>query len=471
MVKGLTSNVSYQYDSANRLTTAGGQAYTFDANGNLLNDGQNTYAYDSANRLSSVSSGQSTVSSYQYSGLGDRLSQDGVNYTLDLNAELTQVLSDGTNTYTYGLGRISQTNTNTEYFLGDALGSVRQLVNNAGEVTLTKSYDPYGNVVSSTGSGSSAYAYTGEQQDASGLTYLRARYYNPLDGRFISRDTWDGNYNSPQSLNRWNYVGGNPVNLTDPSGRFPEWCKSMGDRIQYEDCVRRHYGLSASIYHQVMPPDQQGGTSGCWNGPVAYKAPGYLEGYSIAFSFGASYSRGTELVFDFGTMEKGLFNYETAGITIEAGISVMEYHGVIAGFNNIDTIDSKYKGSYMFFGGGVNTGFPGLNLGVGAVGFASFDGELRGVSEYYSIGGGVSLIPGLSLAGGVGISNWHPGYQKQSYILNDGRANLPLLIQDITLDPDSPARVPVPSNLVKMLGIELATYYSWIYDEIHVNSK
>jgi uncharacterized protein RhaS with RHS repeats len=53
------------------------------------------------------------------------------------------------------------------------------------------------------------------------LLYLRARYYNPADGRFLSRDTWGGNYNSPQSLNRWNYTQSNPINYTDPSGFIP----------------------------------------------------------------------------------------------------------------------------------------------------------------------------------------------------------------------------------------------------------
>ena len=71
----------------------------------------------------------------RYNGLGDRLSQNGVNYTLDLNAGLTQVLDDGTTSYTYGLGRNSQTNTTTDYFLGDALGSVRQLTSQSGQVT------------------------------------------------------------------------------------------------------------------------------------------------------------------------------------------------------------------------------------------------------------------------------------------------------------------------------------------------
>jgi len=137
-----------------------------------------------------------------------------------LNAGLTQVLSDGTNTYLYGNGRISQTNSTTEYFLGDALGSVRQLADPAGAVTLTQSYAPYGDVVNSVGTSQTSYAYTGENRDANGLTYLRARYYTPTDGRFTSRDTWPGDYNRPLSLNRWNYVEGNPVNRTDPSGQF-----------------------------------------------------------------------------------------------------------------------------------------------------------------------------------------------------------------------------------------------------------
>jgi RHS repeat-associated protein len=59
------------------------------------------------------------------------------------------------------------------------------------------------------------------QDAASGMVYLRARYYASDTGRFISRDTWEGNYNQPLSLNRWNYVEGNPVNYSDPNGKSP----------------------------------------------------------------------------------------------------------------------------------------------------------------------------------------------------------------------------------------------------------
>jgi len=145
---GISATVNYDYDAANRLTTVGAQTYTFDANGNLLTDGLNTYTYDSANRLTSVNN----TETYTYNGLGDRLTQNGVQYTLDLNAGLTQVLSDGPTSYTYGLGRISQQSGSTaEYFLSDALGSVRQLTDQYGELVYTQSYDPYGVVTSSSG--------------------------------------------------------------------------------------------------------------------------------------------------------------------------------------------------------------------------------------------------------------------------------------------------------------------------------
>ena len=104
---------------------------------------------------------------YSYNGLGDRLSETAnsqtTHYTMDLNAGLTQVLQDGTNTYLYGAGRVAQYGANgPEYYLGDALGSVRQMVDANGDVTLGRMYKPYGGVLSSTGSGATSYGFTNE---------------------------------------------------------------------------------------------------------------------------------------------------------------------------------------------------------------------------------------------------------------------------------------------------------------------
>jgi len=178
---------------------------------------------------------------FKYTGLGDRRQQTvngtPTTYTLDLNAGLTQVLADGANIYLYGNGRIyQQTGGSVAYFLGDALGSVRQLVSSAGNVTLAKNYEAYGTVLSSAGSGASMYGYTGEQTDNTGLVFLRARYYAPTQGRFIQHDAWPGNYQQPHTLNGWNYTEGNPVNHTDPSGHDPSWCDG---RLDADVCYAR----------------------------------------------------------------------------------------------------------------------------------------------------------------------------------------------------------------------------------------
>ncbi len=220
---------TYAYDAGNRLASTNGVAATWDANGNLLDDGQYTYGYDSANHLIADDQGAYRAR-YTYNGLGDRVSQtaNGVTtqYTLDLNSGLTQVLTENTpggygdETYLYGLARLAQVSAeSTDYFVADALGSVRQLTDAGANVTLQRSYTPYGEILQTSGTGDTHYAFTGESYDPqTGLTYLRARTYSAGQGRFISQDTWAGDANLPLSYNRWAYGYDNPVRFTDPSG-------------------------------------------------------------------------------------------------------------------------------------------------------------------------------------------------------------------------------------------------------------
>ena len=221
-----SSGTSYAYDIANRLSSVDRIAYTWDNNGNLLSDGTSTYSYDYNNKLVGLSQG-TDVYQYVYNGLGDRVQQivDGVttDYVLDINMGLTQVLQDGTNTYLYGVNRVAQsTPTETEYFLPDALGSVRNLMDETAAITLTQSYTPFGEVLTSTGDGQTDYAFTGEMFDpTTGLVYLRARYYGVSDGRFLSRDTWNGASVYPISYNKWGYSFDNPLAFFDPSGNIP----------------------------------------------------------------------------------------------------------------------------------------------------------------------------------------------------------------------------------------------------------
>src|SRR5205809_613071 len=119
---------------------------------------------------------------FTYNGLGNRLKQvvntAPTTYTLDLAASLVLVLAQhqsGTATqYIYGAGRIGERTTGSvAYHLTDALGSVRQLADGSGALTLVRGYEPYGEIVNITGAGTTVYGFTGEQRDATGLEYLR----------------------------------------------------------------------------------------------------------------------------------------------------------------------------------------------------------------------------------------------------------------------------------------------------------
>jgi RHS repeat-associated protein len=208
---GVTPTVHrYVYDQANRLTSVDGITYTWDANGNLLSDGVRTFTYDAANRLTSVTSGTLTTT-FEYDGLGNRVAQtvDGATttYTLDVAGGLPEVIvatTGGASThYVQIQGQVlaQQESGAWAYVLPDHLGSVRQLVGADGQVTLAQSFDPFGVPFEASGSGESDFGYTGEWWgNYNELLYLRARYYDPRLGRFVSADTVVPAYTNPQQL-------------------------------------------------------------------------------------------------------------------------------------------------------------------------------------------------------------------------------------------------------------------------------
>jgi RHS repeat-associated protein len=90
-----------------------------------------------------------------------------------------------------------------------------------GQVALAQSYDPFGVPFEASGSGASDYGYTGEWWGSyNDLLFLRARYYDPMVGRFLSQDPWRGVVRSPISLHPYSYVRQNPVRYVDPLGLY-----------------------------------------------------------------------------------------------------------------------------------------------------------------------------------------------------------------------------------------------------------
>jgi len=119
--------------------------------------------------------------------------------------------------YLYGLQRIAQTQVAaaaTSFYGYDGHGDVRYLMDVTGAVTDTYDYDAFGNVVATTGTTANVYRYQGEAFDAeTGLYYLRARYYDPVVGRFLSVDPL-----ADQGEHPYEYAGADPVNGHDPTG-------------------------------------------------------------------------------------------------------------------------------------------------------------------------------------------------------------------------------------------------------------
>ena len=138
-------------------------------------------------------------------------------YTLDYLPQVLVEETDGEATRDlYGLDLAAQSGSTTTTYLGyDAL-NVRLHQDEDGGLTAAYRYGPFGEELGTVPEG---YAFAGERWDEPvGLLYLRARYYNPVVGRFVSRDRWGGESQFPQSLDRFVYVANNVVNRVDPSG-------------------------------------------------------------------------------------------------------------------------------------------------------------------------------------------------------------------------------------------------------------
>ncbi len=228
-----TTITNYSYDDGNQLTAVNGQSYTHDANGNLTSNGDKTFVYDEENHLTQVKNSQGTVISsftYDYEGNRTSMTTSGVttyfHYSGDKVVYETDANNNITAEYTWDAqgNPVAMTKNGVTYYYSlNAHGDVTALTDASGNVAAQYSYDAWGNVLSQTGTmaSSNPYRYAGYRYDeATGLYYLMARYYDANVGRFLTRDTFHGFEDDPQSLNLYTYCANNSVNMIDPSGNY-----------------------------------------------------------------------------------------------------------------------------------------------------------------------------------------------------------------------------------------------------------
>jgi RHS repeat-associated protein len=213
-------------DASNRVTSLGQTTYALDDEGKTISktDAQGTtnYSWDSRGRMTKAALPDGRAVSYNYDAMGRMASRTmggaSTSYLYNGPHVVQDKQSNGAEVnYLNGVGiddtlRQSSDATGSLYFLRDHLGSTIGLTDAAGNVAERMSYEPYGE---SPGSSLTRYGFTGRERDsATGLLYMRARWYDPQMGRFISQDP----IGMRGGLNVYAYALNNPLSLIDPFG-------------------------------------------------------------------------------------------------------------------------------------------------------------------------------------------------------------------------------------------------------------
>ncbi len=219
--------IDYTTNELNQYAEVNGDAYTYDANGNMTSKttsaGTTVYTYDFENRLVQVDTVTETIA-YMYDLFGRRTSKTTSSGTTNYIHDGFQVVLEKDNlgaieaSYIYGIGIdevLVMSRGGEDYFYShDGLGSVSDLTDNSENVVESLSYDVYG-IPSNFSSVGNSFFFTGREYDSEvGLYYYRTRYYDPTIGRFVSEDP----IGILGGINLNAYVSNNPVNYIDPNG-------------------------------------------------------------------------------------------------------------------------------------------------------------------------------------------------------------------------------------------------------------
>jgi RHS repeat-associated protein len=228
---------THNHDDLNRLLEDDSFTYTYDNNGNLATKTNKanptevtTYHWDAQDQLIQIDRPNSTTVTYKYDGLGRRIEKNVV-------GTLTRYVYDGedilleydgpANTFVarYSHGDqvdqplvLQKAGQGFFYYHSNHQGSITHLTDSSGTVANSYVYDSYGRRLAVAESVIQSYSYTGREFDVeSGLYFYRARYHDATTGRFLSEDPFGF---AGQDPNLYRYVGNNPINFNDPSGKY-----------------------------------------------------------------------------------------------------------------------------------------------------------------------------------------------------------------------------------------------------------
>ena len=203
--------------------------YSYDAAGNMLNDGIFSYTFDQENRITGANG-----YTYTYDGDGNRVRKSnsatsGTLYWYMAPGIVAETDLSGTLTSEYVFFRgervarkdFSGSTTSVSYYFSDQLKTASVITDSAGNIKADSDYYPWGGELQYIANDSNHFKFTGKERDGeTGLDYFGARYYENATARFMTPDSpfADQHASDPQSWNLYSYTRNNPLAFIDDTG-------------------------------------------------------------------------------------------------------------------------------------------------------------------------------------------------------------------------------------------------------------